>query len=310
MFIDMESIMSKDRNNIYESNKFEDENASGKKSEKLKKLKPPVHQLNLDYSHESLYATNGSDFDLKKDDLVLVPTRYGLDAARFSGEVKSPVHIHPDSIVEISKKVTEDELHRIKENDERAKEAAKIFKEKVADNKLDMKFITCHFLFGEAKVLFFFSSDNRVDFRQLVKDLVSVFKMRVELRQIGVRDEPRILGGLGFCGRALCCSSISDKLKPVSIKMAKEQNVSINSTKISGECGRLLCCLAYEHACYVEGKKSLPSVGVVVNYDDTNFKITSVNPLTKIVSLYGADGRVLSMPSTRFVKKMGRWQIN
>ncbi len=291
-------------------NKHEDDYDSGKKNEKLKQLKPPVHQLNLDYSNESLYATNGSDFDLEKDDLVLVPTRYGMDVARFAGEVKSPVQIHPDAIVEISKKITADSFHIIEENRKKAKQAEKIFKEKVALNNLDMKFIRCHFLFGEAKVLFFFSSENRVDFRQLVKDLVSVLKIRVELRQIGVRDEPRILGGGGFCGRSLCCHSVSDKLKPVSIKMAKDQNVSINSAKISGQCGRLLCCLAYEHDCYVEGKKNLPYAGISIQYDGTVFKVTNVNPLTKIISMHGEDGRVLSMPSARFVKKLGKWQIN
>ncbi len=293
--------MSKDGKNT------EKENKDG--LEKLKKIKGPIHQLNLDYSHESLYATNGDAFNLEKDDLVLVSTRYGMDAARFTGEVKSPVQIHPEAIVEITKKITADSFHVLEENAEKEKKAAKIFKEKVAINNLDMKFIGCHYLFGEPKVLFFFSSENRVDFRQLVKDLVSVLKIRVELRQIGVRDEPRILGGLGFCGRSHCCNSSSDKLKPVSIKMAKEQNVSINSAKISGQCGRLLCCLAYEHECYVEGRKNLPPVGVIISYDETNFKITQVNPLTKTVSLYGADGRVLSMPSGRFVKKLGKWHI-
>ncbi len=293
--------MSKDGKNN------EKENKDG--LEKLKKIKGPIHQLYLDYSHESLYATNGDEFELEKNDLVLVSTRYGMDAARYTGEVKSPVQIHPDAIVEISKKITADSFHVLEENAEKEKKGSKIFKEKVAINNLDMKFIGCHYLFGEPKVLFFFSSENRVDFRQLVKDLVAVLKIRVELRQIGVRDEPRILGGLGFCGRPLCCNSASDKLKPVSIKMAKEQNVSINSAKISGQCGRLLCCLAYEHECYVEGRKNLPPVGVVFSYDETNFKITQVNPLTKTVSLYGADGRVLSMPSSRFVKKLGKWHI-
>ncbi len=304
--------MSEDNNsdNTGTLENHEQYNEHGKKNNKMKKLDHPVHQFSLDYAHESLYATNGFEFDLEKNDLVLVPTRYGMDAARYTGEVKSPVNIHPDSIVEISKKITGESFHIIEENKEKAKKAGKIFKEKVEDNNLDMKFIRCHFLFGEPKVLFFFSADNRVDFRQLVKDLVAVFKMRVELRQIGVRDEPRILGGLGSCGRSLCCHSVSDKLKPVSIKMAKDQNVSINSAKISGDCGRLLCCLAYEHGAYLDARKDLPSAGAVISYEGTAFKIIDVNPLTKVISLRGDDGRLLSMPSARFVKKMGRWQIN
>ncbi len=305
--------MSKDKNNRDNAETADlnrNDNEQSKKNNKLKKLDHPVYQFSLDYAHESLYVTNGADFDLEKNDLALVPTRYGMDAARYTGEVKSPVNIHPDSIVEISKKITGESFHIIEENEQKAKNAAKIFKKKVEDNHLDMKFIQCHFLFGEPKVLFFFSADNRVDFRQLVKDLVAVFKMRVELRQIGVRDEPRILGGLGSCGRSLCCHSVSDKLKPVSIKMAKDQNVSINSAKISGDCGRLLCCLAYEHGAYLDARKDLPSAGVVIPHDGTVFKIIDVNPLTKIISMRGDDGRFLSMPSSRFVKKMGRWQIN
>ncbi len=288
--------------------KLEDDEQEKRKT-KLKVLTPPVHQLNLDYSQESLYATNAKDFDLKYGDLVLVPTRYGMDIARFSGEVNSPVHIHPEAVVKIVNKITKESFHIIEENKRKEKEGAKVFKEKVALNHLNMKFIGCHFLFGEPKVLFFFSADTRIDFRQLVKDLVSVFKIRVELRQIGVRDESRILGGLGFCGRPYCCHSVTDKLKPVSIKMAKEQGVSLNSTKISGQCGRLLCCLAYEHDWYMEAKKSLPPEDIKLSYDGTMFKITSVNPLTEMVSLYGSDGRMLSIPAKRFVKQLGKWKI-
>ena len=137
-----------------------------------------------------------------------------------------------------------------------------------------MKLISVHFLIEEPKALFFFSSETRVDFRELVKDLVYVFKMRIELRQIGVRDESRITGGLGVCGRPYCCHAISDKLPPVSIKMAKEQNLSLNSMKISGQCGRLLCCLSYEYGWYAEARKKLPNEGLHLAYDGVNFKIT------------------------------------
>ena len=172
-----------------------------------------------------------------------------------------------------------------------------------------MKLITVHFLIDEPKALFFFSSENRVDFRELVKDLVSVFKMRIELRQIGVRDESRITGGLGVCGRPYCCHCISDKLPSVSIKMAKEQNLSLNSMKISGQCGRLLCCLSYEYNWYVEAKKTLPNEGIRLFYDGTNFKITDTNPLTQMIKMIGEDGRFLEIPAKRFQKEGSRWKI-
>ncbi|MDE7227009.1 MAG: hypothetical protein K2N31_01650, partial [Treponemataceae bacterium] len=183
------------------------------------------------------------------------------------------------------------------------------FKEKAAAHRLDMKLVAVHFLLEESKALFFFSSDNRVDFRELVKDLVGIFKMRIELRQIGVRDESRIIGGLGVCGRPYCCHAVNDKPPPVSIKMAKEQNLSLNSMKISGQCGRLLCCLSYEYKWYAEARKKLPNEGLRLLYDGTNFRITDVNPLTEMIKMLGEDGRLLEVPSTRFKRTGGRWGI-
>ena len=173
-----------------------------------------------------------------------------------------------------------------------------------------MKLISVHFLQEEQKALFFFSSENRVDFRELVKDLVSVFKMRIELRQIGVRDEARIVGGLGVCGRPFCCHGVTDKLRPVSIRMAKDQNLSLNSLKISGQCGRLLCCLAYEYDWYSEARKKLPSEGIHVYYDGTNFKVSEVNPLTSMVRMVGEDGRMIEVNAKRFVRENNKWKIN
>ena len=158
-------------------------------------------------------------------------------------------------------------------------------------------------------MLFFFSAEKRVDFRELVKDLVSVFKMRIELRQIGVRDESRITGGLGICGRPYCCNAVSDKLRPVSIRMAKDQNLSLNSMKISGQCGRLLCCLSYEYDWYAEARKKLPNEGLKIFYDGTNFRVTEVNPLTAFVKMSGEDGRVLEIAASRFINSDGHWRI-
>ena len=270
----------------------------------------PLYCLKLFYSCESLYAKNDKKLDLNPGDYVIVPTRYGHDLARVLGQSKKPMGVKPSDVSQIDRKASKDDIAKADENKKREAEAFKVFKEKVEYHKLDMKLIAVHFLVDEPKALFFFSSDNRVDFRELVKDLVSVFKMRIELRQIGVRDEARITGGLGVCGRPFCCHGVSDKLRPVSIRMAKDQNLSLNSMKISGQCGRLLCCLSYEFDWYNEARKKLPSEGLRIYYDGTNFKITEVNPLTSMVKMLGEDGRLLEVNAKRFVKDGNRWKIN
>jgi cell fate regulator YaaT (PSP1 superfamily) len=159
-------------------------------------------------------------------------------------------------------------------------------------------------------VLFFFTAEARVDFRELVKDLVSVFKMRIELRQIGVRDEARVLGGVGVCGQVFCCHQVTDKLNAVSIKMAKDQNLSLNSMKISGPCGRLLCCLSYEFQHYRDERRMLPSEGAKIPYDGTVFRVNEINILKSMVRLTGEDGRILKLPARRFKRgEDNRWQI-
>jgi cell fate regulator YaaT (PSP1 superfamily) len=172
-----------------------------------------------------------------------------------------------------------------------------------------MKLVSVHYLLDEPKILFFFTAENRVDFRELVKDLVAIFRMRIELRQIGVRDESRVVGGLGVCGRGYCCNMVSDKLKPVSIKMAKDQNLSLNSMKISGPCGRLLCCLAYEHTFYSEQRRLIPQEGCRISYDGDFWKVSEVNIAAGKISLGAEDGRILQMPFCRFEKIDNRWTI-
>ena len=248
--------------------------------------------------------------DLKPGDYVVAPTRYGNDMVRVLGVAQKPYGVKPSDVVTIVRKAKKEDLDALEDIKSKEKEAYSVFKEKVELHKLDMKLVTTHFLFDEPKALFFFTSDNRVDFRELVKDLVAVFKMRIELRQIGVRDEARITGGLGVCGRPFCCHAVSDKLRPVSIKMAKEQNLSLNSMKISGQCGRLLCCLANEFDWYNEARKALPSEGIHIFYDGTNFRITEVNPLTSMIKMSVEDGRLLEVNSKRFFKENGRWKID
>ena len=270
----------------------------------------PLYLLKLAYSCETIYAKAPEKTELQSGDYVVAPTRYGKDMAMVLGKAKKPIGIKQSDIVTIERKANEADIKKRADLEKKEKEAFPIFKEKVALHKLDMKLVETHFIFDEPKALFFFSSENRVDFRELVKDLVSVFKMRIELRQIGVRDESRITGGLGVCGRPFCCHSVSDKLRPVSIKMAKDQNLSLNSMKISGQCGRLLCCLSYEFDWYNEARKNLPNEGIRLSYDGTDFKITEVNPLTSMVKMLGDDGRLLEVNAKRFFKENNRWKLN
>ncbi|MFA7559447.1 MAG: regulatory iron-sulfur-containing complex subunit RicT, partial [Sphaerochaeta sp.] len=190
-------------------------------------------------------------------------------------------------------------------------EAMRICREKIAERKLEMKLVTTHFLLGEPKIIFFFTADVRVDFRELVKDLVSIFKIRIELRQVGVRDESRVLGGLAVCGRDYCCHSITDTLNPVSIKMAKEQNLSLNSMKISGPCGRLLCCLSYEYDFYNEEKQLYPAQGSRLKVGGDLMKVTEVNILSKQITLSGSEGRIANLPQAAlfFNDNTNRWEV-
>ncbi|MBR1722400.1 MAG: hypothetical protein IJ727_07975 [Treponema sp.] len=269
-----------------------------------------LYLAKLEYSSEGIYVTVPEKFEeLEGGDKIVVPTRYGKDLALVLGRTKHPVGLKSSDIVKVERKASDDDLNKAASLKEREDEAFKIFKEKVVEHNLDMKLVAVHFLLEESKALFFFSSENRVDFRELVKDLVAVFKMRIELRQIGVRDESRITGGLGVCGRPYCCHSVRDKLPPVSIKMAKEQNLSLNSTKISGQCGRLLCCLSYEYNWYAEARKKLPNEGLHIYYDGTNFRIIDVNPVKQIIRMLSDDGRLLEIPGSRFHKENGKWII-
>ena len=268
-----------------------------------------LYKLKIDYSCEGVYAQKPSGMNLESGDFVVIPTRYGKDLARVLGAAEKPVGIRPSDVLRIDRKATEKDLQRSKELREKEAFADGVFREKVQIHKLDMKLITVHFLLDEQKALFFFSSENRVDFRELVKDLVSVFKMRIELRQIGVRDESRITGGLGICGRPYCCSAITDKMRPVSIRMAKDQNLSLNSMKISGQCGRLLCCMSYEYDWYAETRKKLPSEGLKIFFDGVNFRVTEVNPISSTIKMLGEDGRLIELSSSRFSRENGRWRV-
>lgn len=241
--------------------------------------------------------------------LAVAPTKYGKDIVEVQGIILDKASINLDELVLIERPAGIDDLRRLRENKEKEQQAYVLCRDKIWARNLPMKLVSAHYLLDEPKILFYFTAESRVDFRELVKDLVSVFKMRIELRQIGVRDEARVTGGCGVCGRVLCCHGISDRLNPVSIKMAKDQNLSLNSLKISGPCGRLLCCLSYEHQFYKDARRELPQEGVKFIYDGALFKVVEVNALTGTVKMAGEDGRVLDMKAGRFKYEEGRWKV-
>ncbi|MDR2477836.1 MAG: hypothetical protein LBD48_00835 [Treponema sp.] len=267
----------------------------------------PIYRLRLFYSHETFLAVCRED-SLAPRSMVIVPTRYGKDLAQVIALVRGKVP-SVSEIAWIERSATPEDLEKARNNRKLEPEAFHICKQKIENHKLEMKLVLVHYLLEESKILFFFTAENRVDFRELVKDLVSVFKTRIELRQIGVRDEARVVGGLGVCGRSYCCHSVSDKLRPVSIKMAKDQKLSLNSMKISGPCGRLLCCLSYEYGFYSEQQRLVPQEGIKINYENELWKITEVNMVSGQLKLGAEDGRLLTIPASRFERVDNRWRI-
>ena len=209
-----------------------------------------------------IYFFSPGEFEIKQGDHVIVETARGIEYGRV---VSAPKEVDDDSVVQPLKSViriaTEQDEKTVEKNRQKEKEAFKICQEKIRKHGLDMKLIEAEYTFDNNKVLFYFTADGRIDFRELVKDLAAVFRTRIELRQIGVRDEAKMLGGMGICGRKLCCNTFLSEFAPVSIKMAKEQNLSLNPTKISGVCGRLMCCLKNEQETYEYLNSKLPNVG-------------------------------------------------
>ena len=219
-------------------------------------------------------------------DMVVVETARGIEC----GEVAIPNRtVNEDSVVKPLKAVirvaTEEDKKRVKENEARRKKAMKQCQERINAHKLDMKLVDAEYAFDNSKLLFYFTADGRVDFRELVKDLASSFRTRIELRQIGVRDEAKMLGGLGICGRPFCCSQFLNDFQPVSIKMAKEQGLSLNPTKISGTCGRLMCCLKYEQEAYESLIRSTPRAGSAVITEEGRGIVTEVSLLTGMLKV-------------------------
>ncbi len=234
-----------------------------------------------------VYYFDPLDFNIKKGDHVIVETARGIEYGTAVGDIREleeeKINQPLKPVIRIAK---ERDDKQQAENKIKEKEAFQICLEKIKKHNLEMKLIDTEYTFDNNKILFYFTADGRIDFRELVKDLASVFKTRIELRQIGVRDETKVLGGMGICGRALCCHTFLSEFAPVSIKMAKEQNLSLNPTKISGVCGRLMCCLKNEEETYEDLNRRLPNVGDYVTTDDGyKGEVHSVNVLRQLVKV-------------------------
>ncbi|MBQ7776117.1 MAG: stage 0 sporulation family protein [Lachnospiraceae bacterium] len=239
-----------------------------------------------------IYFFDPGKFSIKKGDHVIVETARGIE---FGTAVSDMKDVEDDKVIQPLKPVlriaNQRDVEQEAANKLKEKEAYKICLEKIHKHGLEMKLIDAEYTFDNNKVLFYFTADGRIDFRELVKDLAAVFKTRIELRQIGVRDETKIVGGIGICGRPLCCHTHLSDFIPVSIKMAKEQNLSLNPTKISGVCGRLMCCLKHEEETYEELNRKLPNIGDYVTTEDgLKGEVHSVNVLRQLVKVVVENG--------------------
>lgn len=241
-----------------------------------------------------IYFFDPLDFQVKRGSRVIVETVRGVEY----GEVVTGIrYVKQDEVVLPLKTViriaTEEDQAQMEANRKAAKSALGICQEKIRNRELEMKLVDAEYTFDRNKIIFYFTADGRVDFRELVRDLAAVFRTRIELRQIGVRDEAKMLGGLGPCGRVLCCSSFLGDFEPVSIKMAKDQNLSLNPAKISGLCGRLMCCLKYENNIYEEAKQLLPDLGEKVVTPEGRGRVVLLNMLERRVQVELSDSCTL-----------------
>jgi cell fate regulator YaaT (PSP1 superfamily) len=252
-----------------------------------------------------IYYFDPGELAIQKGDFVIVETVRGVEY----GKVVIPIkQVGENDVVLPLKKVVrianqKDRLI-VEENRTAAQEAYEVCGQKVNEHQLDMKLVDVEYTFDRNKVIFYFTADGRVDFRELVKDLAAIFRTRIELRQIGVRDEAKMLGGIGPCGRMLCCSTFLGDFDPVSIKMAKDQNLSLNPTKISGLCGRLMCCLKYENDEYESAKELLPDLGEIIETPNGRGKVVGLNILEHVMQVeFSSQGRVLEYTLDEVLKE-------
>ncbi|SOC44689.1 PSP1 domain-containing protein [Ureibacillus acetophenoni] len=234
-----------------------------------------------------IYYFDPAMYLLEKGQHVIVETARGVEF----GKVVVPMkQVGEKDVVlplkQVLRPADERDILQVEENQAESKKAFELANQKITEHQLDMKLVDVEYTFDRNKIIFYFTAEGRVDFRELVKDLAAIFRTRIELRQIGVRDEAKLLGGIGPCGRMLCCSTFLGDFDPVSIKMAKDQNLSLNPTKISGICGRLMCCLKYENDDYENAKEGMPDIGELTMTPDGYGKVVGINVLERIIQVY------------------------
>ena len=256
-----------------------------------------------------IYYFDAGDCSPAVGDTLVVDTVRGIELGECAAvDIKVTEEELSQPLRKVIRTATDEDISRAEKNRENERSAYDVCQQKIAFHKLDMKLVDVEYAFDGSKIVFFFTADGRVDFRALVKDLAAVFKTRIELRQIGVRDEAKMLGGLGPCGRPICCGTFLSEFQPVSIKMAKEQNLSLNPTKISGLCGRLMCCLKYEQETYEQARKTMPKVGKEVITPDGNGHVLEVNALKQTVRVRvenGDDSEVRDYPADQVQRAFG-----
>lgn len=243
-----------------------------------------------------IYNFDAAGLHLLKHDQVIVETEIGVVLGTVTtGEKPAPANRLPEDLKKVMRKATAEDLEIKAEHELMEQQAREYCMERIRERNLSMKLISVEYLFDKSKVMFYFTAENRVDFRDLVKDLVQRFKLRIELRQVGARQEARIIKGLGICGREVCCASMLHNLDRVSVKMAKEQNMSLNPEKISGLCGRLMCCLAFEYDGYVDMKKNMPKCGKVIHCEEGKGKVIRQHALQGEISVELESGKEITV---------------
>ena len=258
---------------------------------------------------EHVHASD--DMKISRGDIVIITTRFGLDIAKIRGPIRNMESIDASQMRRIIRIAGESDLvHQLKLK-EKEKYSFDVCQRYIDDNRLQMNLIMVHYMLNEERMMLYYTADKRIDFRTLIKDLASILNIRLEMRHIGARDESRIHGGVGICGRVCCCHGTMNRLEPVSIKMAKDQNLSLNTQKITGTCGRLLCCLAYEQKYYDGFRGKLPNEGILVSYNNMQYKVIDINVGSATVQLISREGDKVSVAATSLTRrKNGEWGVN
>jgi cell fate regulator YaaT (PSP1 superfamily) len=267
-----------------------------------------LHIVPVKFHHAGRqYDFNAQGLELQPGSRVVVETERGRALAiAVTAPREIPAEQAPEGLKSVLRIATDDDIAQAAANAAREKAAVRYCKERVQSRNLEMKLVRAEYAFDGSKIVFYFTAEGRIDFRDLVKDLAHHFHTRIEMRQIGVRDEAKLVGGLGICGRELCCCSFLTEFYPVSVKMAKEQGLALNPTKISGQCGRLLCCLGYEFEAYCELRKGMPKCGKKVCWDNREWEVTAQNALARQVTLRQADGTTRVVPMDEYESGQAR----